>query len=73
MIHPADPLSDPSSEGEVNLSPLRHAWEAEHVDGATCALLEADAKYFLHQSLSTPCLDSLVARRPRKDKIHEDP
>lgn len=61
MIRPPDLLSDPSSEGDVNLSPLRRAWEAEHVDVATRALLEADAKYFLHQSLSTPCFNSLVA------------
>ncbi len=29
--------------------------------GATRALLDADAEHFLHQSLSTPCFDALVA------------
>src|SRR6266581_1215748 len=49
------------AEGDVNLSPLRSAWEAEHVHAKTRALLDADAEHFLHQSLSTPCLDALVA------------
>jgi len=53
--------ADLSAEGDINLSPLRRAWEAEHVHGETRALLDADAKHFLHQSLSTPCFDALVA------------
>jgi 4-aminobutyrate aminotransferase len=52
---------DLSSEGDVNLSPLRRAWETEHVGAATRALLDADSKYFLHQSLSTPCFNALKA------------
>ena len=48
-----------AAEGDVNLSPLRRAWEAEHVGAATRALLDADSEYFLHQSLSTPCFDAL--------------
>ncbi|MFT4641724.1 MAG: 4-aminobutyrate aminotransferase, partial [Verrucomicrobiales bacterium] len=47
------------SEGESNLSARRQAWNAEHLDDATRTLLEDDAKYFLHQSLSTPCLTAL--------------
>jgi len=54
-----EPPADPSAEGDVNLSPLRRAWEAAHVRGATRALLDADARHFLHQSLSTPCFDAL--------------
>ncbi|HEV8096203.1 MAG TPA: aspartate aminotransferase family protein [Burkholderiales bacterium] len=50
---------DRSSEGDVNLSPRRKRWEAEHLGAATRALLAEDAKYFLHQSLSTPCLNAL--------------
>ena len=57
-LHPA---ADLAAEGDVNLSPLRRAWEDAHVDRATRALLDADAQHFLHQSLSTPCLDALVA------------
>lgn len=45
-----------ASEGDANLSPLRATWRAK-LGGATKALLDADAKAFLHQSLSTPCLD----------------
>ena len=51
---------DLSSEGDVNLSPLRRAWERDHVRPATRALLERDSTVYLHQSLSTPCFDALV-------------
>ena len=53
--------NDLTAEGDVNLSPLRRAWEAEHVEGATRELLDADSEYFLHQSLSTPCFNALAA------------
>lgn len=49
-----------STEGDVNLSPRRKAWEDANIGGATRALLDRDATAFLHQSLSTPCLDALV-------------
>src|ERR1700741_5108679 len=55
------PLADLAAEGDINLSPARGEWERSHVDNATRALLDADAQHFLHQSLSTPCLDALVA------------
>ena len=38
---------------------MRHAWDAGHVGEKTRALLDADNAAFLHQSLSTPCLDAL--------------
>ena len=44
------------SEGDVNLSPLRAAWRAG-LSAQTRALLDEDERYFLRQSLSTPCLD----------------
>lgn len=47
------------SEGDVNLSPRRQQWSAQHIDEATAALLAEDESYFLHQSLSTPCLNVL--------------
>ena len=50
-----------AAEGDVNLSPLRRAWEAEHVHGETRKLLDADSAHFLHQSLSTPCLNAVAA------------
>ena len=48
------------SEGESNRSPLRAAWQSRNLDAQTRDLLEADAAYFLHQSLSTPCIDVLA-------------
>ena len=53
------PPPDLAAEGDVNLSPLRRAWEAEHVGAATRALLDADSEHFLRQSLSTPCFNAL--------------
>lgn len=47
------------SEGDLNISPLRAAWAAEQVGPEARALLERDAAAFLHQSLSTPCLNVL--------------
>lgn len=47
------------SEGDVNLSSRRAAWQAEHLDEEGRRLLEDDARFFLHQSLSTPCLNGL--------------
>jgi 4-aminobutyrate aminotransferase len=48
-----------ASEGDVNLSRRRKAWQENTVGAASRALLAEDARYFLHQSLSTPCLDAL--------------
>src|SRR5512138_814236 len=53
-------IADAAAEGDVNLSPLRRAFEAEHVHARTRALLDADAGVFLHQSLSTPCFNALA-------------
>lgn len=46
------------TEGDVNLSPNRRRW-IDTLSDKTRALLDADAEVFLHQSLSTPCLDAL--------------
>ena len=45
----------------MNLSPERRAFQARHTHETTRALLDADAKAFLHQSLSTPCLNALAS------------
>ena len=50
---------DLAAEGDVNLSARRADWQACHVGAAARALLEEDARYFLHQSLSTPCLTAI--------------
>src|SRR6266404_590610 len=47
------------SEGDLNLSPQRAAWLKSHNSAATRKVLEEDARHFLHQSLSTPCLNVL--------------
>src|SRR5579872_407481 len=47
------------SEGDINLSSHRQAWARENIGVETRRLLEEDANYFLHQSLSTPCLNAL--------------
>jgi 4-aminobutyrate aminotransferase len=61
MPTPPHDESLPPSEGDVNTSSRRNAWQAQHLDAATRALLDEDARYFLHQSLSTPCLNALQA------------
>jgi len=43
----------------LNISPARRQWQAEQIDAETQAWLDEDARYFLHQSLSTPCLNVL--------------
>lgn len=52
-------LDQLKSEGDINLTPLRKEWSAQNIDAETRRWLELDSKYFLHQSLSTPCLDVL--------------
>ncbi|MES2705234.1 MAG: aspartate aminotransferase family protein [Verrucomicrobiota bacterium] len=47
------------SEGDVNFTPGRAAFAAEHLSDPTRDLLAEDAEVFLHQSLSTPCLNAL--------------
>ncbi len=47
------------SEGESNLSALRRRWAERSAHGETDALLAEDARYFLHQSVSTPCLSAI--------------
>jgi 4-aminobutyrate aminotransferase len=46
-------------EGDSNLSEERKKWDASQADSASIALLKSDAAYFMHQALSTPCLDVL--------------
>src|SRR5688572_16369849 len=58
-----DSIDHLRSEGDLNLSPRRKSWSAKHIDAETRRWLEEDAKYFLHQSLSTPCLNVLKGCR----------
>ena len=54
-----DRQGPPPTEGDVNLSPQRARWQEQNLDAETRDLLAEDARYFLHQSLSTPCLNAL--------------
>lgn len=45
------------SEGDTNTTSARQQWQADNLSAETRALLDEDAKYFLHQSLSSPCLN----------------
>lgn len=56
----ADPSDLDRSEGDVNRSPHRQDWESGQLNATTRALLAEDARWFLHQSLSTPCLNVLA-------------
>jgi len=49
------------SEGDINISPRRDEWQKKHIDAESQALLDEDAQYFLKQSLSTPCLNTMRA------------
>ena len=46
-------------EGDINLSSARNKWYEQIKHEETIKLLNEDARYFLHQSMSTPCLDVL--------------
>jgi len=46
-------------EGDVNISEKREKWQKENLDEETRQLLQDDERYFLKQSLSTPCLNAL--------------
>ena len=45
------------SEGDINMTPARISFNQKNINKETQYWLDEDAKYFLHQSLSTPCLN----------------
>ena len=47
-------------ESDTNLTDRRAAWQEHALDPATRDLLERDLRAFLHQSVSTPCLNAIV-------------
>lgn len=49
------------SEGDINISPQRDEWQKKHIDPESRTVLDEDARYFLKQSLSTPCLNTMRA------------
>lgn len=48
-----------ATEGDVNNTPLRSRWQVDHLGQEAEVLLERDSRAFIHQSLSTPCLNAL--------------
>lgn len=54
-------MTNKATEGDVNLSSARLRWYATFHDADTASYLQEDAEHFLHQALSTPCLDVLAA------------
>ena len=59
MNRPPALTAPPPGESEINASSQRAAWQAHHLDDAGRQLLAEDARYFLHQSVSTPCLAAI--------------
>ena len=49
------------SEGDINISSMRDKWQKKHLNDASRALINEDARYFLKQFLSTPCLNTMQA------------
>ncbi len=45
------------SEGDINITPARKKWTENNIDPESKKLLDEDASCFLHQTLSTPCLN----------------
>jgi 4-aminobutyrate aminotransferase len=52
-------ISPQDAEGDVNSSPHRRDWQAKHINAEARDILDRDARYFLHQSVSTPCLNTI--------------
>jgi 4-aminobutyrate aminotransferase len=59
MAQPPGNLDRLRSEGDLNLTTHRSAWAKSHLSPETQKTLAEDARHFLHQSLSTPCLNVL--------------
>jgi 4-aminobutyrate aminotransferase len=47
------------SEGEINISARREAWQTKNLGAANRGICERDAAAFLHQSVSSPCLTAV--------------
>ena len=46
-------------EGDINLGKRRQHWQAKHLNDDSWQTLHDDSRYFLHQAMSTPCLNVL--------------
>jgi 4-aminobutyrate aminotransferase len=52
-------VAPPPGESETNRTARRAAWQAAHLDETGSRLLAEDARYFLRQAVSTPCLAAI--------------
>jgi hypothetical protein len=50
----------PQSESDTNGTSRRVAWQENALDERTRTLLQRDSEAFLHQSVSTPCLNAIA-------------
>jgi len=51
------------TEGDINTTSEREKWNLREKDRHTQLILEKDERYFMHQSMSTPCLDVLKSSK----------
>lgn len=58
-----EPDSQLKLEGDINISLQRKKWQDENIGPETQKILDEDSRYFLKQSLSTPCLNALKSAR----------
>lgn len=54
-------MSSDAVEGDLNQTDARREWQSRHVGPQAREVLERDADVYIHQSLSTPCLDGLAS------------
>ena len=47
------------SESDTNLTSRRKKWQDQNLDESTKKLIDEDQRYFLHQSVSSPCLNAI--------------
>ena len=48
------------SESDTNTTSRRTAWQSKALDARARAVIDRDARRFLHQSVSTPCLNAIA-------------
>lgn len=48
------------TEGDINLTPERSKWQEKFLSQDTINVLEEDSDVFIHQALSSPCLDCVT-------------
>lgn len=58
--HGSGAASVAQSESDTNLTDRRLAWQSRSLDAPTRRILADDARHFLHQSVSTPCLNAIA-------------